>query len=84
MKLLSISIPNYNRIDRLEHLISNIAKNIAENKLENKVEICISDDCSSDNPEILVKKSNQNIQILIFAIDVIRLIWEWIIIFCKV
>ena len=50
MKLLSICIPNYNRLEKLENLLSNIAETILKNNLQEKVEICISDDCSKENP----------------------------------
>ena len=55
MKLLSICIPNYNRIEKLNHLVSKVINNIKKNNLYEKVEICISDDCSFIDPSQMVQ-----------------------------
>lgn len=53
MKLLSICIPNYNRIVELERLVREIAGQLIQYKLTEQVEVCISDDCSTENPETM-------------------------------
>ncbi len=55
MKLLSICIPNYNRIEKLNHLVSKVINNIKKNNLYEKVEICISDDCSFIDPSQMIQ-----------------------------
>lgn len=52
---LSVCIPNYNRIERLEILVRAVAAQIQGLKLENKIEICISDDCSPQKPDKVVE-----------------------------
>lgn len=63
MFFLAICVPNYNRLDKLKRLIEVSAEQIIQNSLETKVEICISDDCSPENPteiiEILQKRYPQ-------------------------
>ncbi|GFI22652.1 abequosyltransferase RfbV [Lachnospiraceae bacterium] len=54
MKLLSICIPNYNRIDKLERLLREAASQIIDKDLTKLVEICVSDDCSLINPQQLI------------------------------
>jgi len=55
---LSICIPTYNRAKHLQNCLQSI--NIAAKQLDGnlKVEICISDNCSSDSTEDVVKRSN--------------------------
>lgn len=55
---LSICIPTYNRENYLQNCLQSI--NIASQSLDNrlKVEICISDNCSSDETEAVVKNAN--------------------------
>lgn len=55
---LSICIPTYNRATHLQNCLQSI--NIAAQNLDErlKVEICISDNCSSDSTEAVVKNSN--------------------------
>lgn len=67
MKLLSVCIPNYNRIDKLERLILEVSRQIVNYSLEKKVQICISDDCSSENPYSVIeaiKKKYSGVDIL--------------------
>ena len=54
MKHLAICIPNYNRIDKLERLIDEVSNQIINNSLTNMVEVCISDDCSPQDPSELI------------------------------
>lgn len=56
MPLLSICIPNYNRVDLLQRLIEQCIQDICRNNLFDSVEICICDDCSIDNPKIAINK----------------------------
>ncbi len=56
MKYLSICIPNYNRIDKLEKLVKESIRQIEKYSLENDVEICVSDDCSAENPVKLINE----------------------------
>lgn len=51
---LSVCIPNYNRIERLEKLVRASASQILEFKLEKMIEICISDDCSPISPNFVI------------------------------
>lgn len=50
MKKLAICVPNYNRPEKLERLLFALAEQIRQNSLEDMVEICISDDCSLEDP----------------------------------
>ena len=59
---LSVCIPNYNRIERLEQLIQKIAGQIVKYQLEEKIEICVSDDCSSTDPVEVIKTVQKNFQ----------------------
>lgn len=54
MPLLSICVPNYNRVEKLKRLVESCINEIQENDLYEQVEICISDDCSSDNPQKVI------------------------------
>ena len=54
MKYLAICIPNYNRLEKLERLLLAVAGQILQYSLENMVEICVSDDCSLEDPTNLV------------------------------
>lgn len=53
---LSVCIPNYNRIERLEKLIRVTANQILRLQMEREIEICVSDDCSPTNPEPIITK----------------------------
>jgi len=55
MKILAICIPNYNRMEKLERLLREAAGQIIKGNLTRKVQICVSDDCSSENPAELIK-----------------------------
>lgn len=55
MSYLALCIPNYNRLEELKRLICASAEQIMQNALEKEVEICISDDCSPENPTQLVQ-----------------------------
>lgn len=67
MKLLAICIPNYNRIDKLERLVRESAVQITKARLTGLVQICISDDCSAENPDSVVsmlREENPQVEIL--------------------
>jgi glycosyltransferase involved in cell wall biosynthesis len=55
MKKLAICIPNYNRLEKLERLVTSCVGQILEHGLTNQVEICINDDCSTQKPDEMVK-----------------------------
>ncbi|MGL4508683.1 glycosyltransferase family 2 protein [Cetobacterium sp.] len=63
MKILSICIPTYNRIDELKKLLDSIEYEINCNKLESKVEICISDNGSTQRIEDMIKEKALNLNI---------------------
>lgn len=54
MPLLSICVPNYNRVEKLKRLVESCINEIQKNELYEQVEICISDDCSLDNPKKMI------------------------------
>lgn len=56
MKLLSICIPNYGRTKKLKRLICEISRQVIEGDLTKQIQICISDDCSPENPYNDVKE----------------------------
>lgn len=47
---LAIVIPNYERITELSRLLDEIAFQISNDNLQDEVEICVSDDCSKNDP----------------------------------
>lgn len=51
--LLSVCIPNYNRILKLKRLLISILEQITE-KISDEIEICVSDNCSDINPEKMI------------------------------
>lgn len=51
MKLLSICIPNYNRLNCLKELVGSIIDQINLFRLEEDIEVCVSDDYSTENPD---------------------------------
>ena len=54
-KTLSICIPTYNRAKYIDELLNSIENQITiENK--NQIEICISDNCSTDNTDDIISK----------------------------
>lgn len=67
--MLSICIPNFNRISFLNRLLSETIRQIDEDQLYEDVEICISDNASTDDIEGLVQKyihENPKINIVFF------------------
>ncbi len=60
--MLSVCIPNYNRIGQLEMLLRETAGQILSDHLENKVEICVSDDCSEEEPRDVIRKIKEEFQ----------------------
>lgn len=66
MKLLGICIPNYNRIPELKRLIAEITSQIRAYNLNKLVQLCISDDCSPEDPTEIIEeiiKENSDIDI---------------------
>lgn len=61
-KILSICIPTYNRSEKLDRLIQNIEQEI--NGIEDHIEICISDNCSTDNTEHIVNVWQKKLPII--------------------
>ena len=55
MRYLAICIPNYNRLEDLERLLFVAVGQIQQYSLEDTVEICVSDDCSPEDPTELVR-----------------------------
>lgn len=66
---LSVCIPNYDRMDRLDSLLRNLAGQITVNGLHEEIEICVSDDCSEADPVVIVKKIRE-------AFDTINIRYE--------
>lgn len=54
-KILTISIPTWNRGILLEKLLVNVTGQIGKHSLENKVEVLVSNNGSSDDTEAIVK-----------------------------
>lgn len=54
MKKLGISIPNYNRIKKLERLLLELINQILNCELTSTVQICVRDDCSVQDPTDLI------------------------------
>jgi glycosyltransferase involved in cell wall biosynthesis len=54
-KILTISIPTWNRAALLKELIDQLVKQILDYKLEDKIEILVSDNGSEDNTQIIMK-----------------------------
>jgi glycosyltransferase involved in cell wall biosynthesis len=53
-KTLSITIPTYNRAAALDRLLANLAEEIEPVRAD--VEICVSDNCSSDDTQRVLEK----------------------------
>lgn len=73
--LLSICIPNYNRINCLQRLLQESIKQISENQLEKTIQICINDDASTDNPTSMIEtiiKRNPKVKIVYKRNDINR------------
>lgn len=62
-KLLSICIPTYNREKFLDEAISSIISQDLDDEILNKLEICISDNASTDNTDILIDNWKKNSKI---------------------
>ncbi len=60
MKKLAISIPNYNRKNELNRLLQSIINQIKQSNLYEEVEICVSDDCSKEDPTDIIEKNCAN------------------------
>lgn len=56
MKKLAICIPNYNRAKELNRLLKTVAEQIVSNKLHESVEVCVSDDCSTENIQNVIEE----------------------------
>jgi len=52
--LLSICVPTYNRADKLDRMLSSLIPELSG--LEGKVEVCVSDNCSTDNTPHIIRK----------------------------
>ena len=60
--ILSICIPTYNRINQLDNCLNSIL--ISKKNVDNfNFEICISDNCSEEDPESIIKKYNKELTI---------------------
>lgn len=56
MKTLSVCIPNYDRLEKLGRLLREAAAQITDGNLEEHVQICVSDDCSPEDPIELIEE----------------------------
>ncbi len=61
MHKLSICIPTYNRAPYLQNCLNSIIKNKLNSNID--FQVCVSDNCSSDETELIVKKAQQSIEI---------------------
>ena len=60
--ILSICIPTYNRVNQLDNCLNSIL--ISKKKVDNfNFEICISDNCSEEDTESIIKKYNKELTI---------------------
>ena len=62
MFTLSICIPTFNRCNHLANCLNSIILNIGYNK--NNVQICVSDNCSTDETEAVVRHAQKKIDIV--------------------
>ena len=62
MFTLSICIPTFNRCNHLANCLNSIILNIGYNK--NNVQICVSDNCSTDETESVVRHAQKKIDIV--------------------
>jgi glycosyltransferase involved in cell wall biosynthesis len=53
--VLSICIPTYNRSQKLKRCLESVTDQINKYSLESKVELCISDNCYSDNTQEVIE-----------------------------
>lgn len=59
-KKLSISIPNYNRIEKLKLLVKEVLLQIRKYSLQKEVQLCISDDYSEEDPTAFIQEVIQD------------------------
>ncbi|RYY08369.1 MAG: glycosyltransferase family 2 protein [Sphingobacteriaceae bacterium] len=66
MKKIAICIPTYNRQLYLQECINSILSDVKSNNLNTQIEICISDNCSTDDTESMIStmSSQTNVQII--------------------
>ena len=55
-KLLTISIPSWNRAQLLDDLLNSLCNDLLKNNLENQIQILVSNNSSDDNTESIVSK----------------------------
>ena len=55
-KLLTISIPTWNRVKLLDELLNSLCSDLKKYKLENQIQILVSNNSSDDNTEQIVFK----------------------------
>ena len=58
---VSICIPTYNRADCLLNCLNSIILN--SSRFDNEVEVCVSDNCSTDHTEIVVRNAQEHLNI---------------------
>lgn len=56
VKKLAACIPNYNRPEKLKRLLEHLAAQIVSDDLADRVEICVSDDCSTEKPDEVIRQ----------------------------
>ncbi|MBH8565037.1 glycosyltransferase family 2 protein [Nostoc sp. CENA67] len=66
-KLLTIAIPTYNRAELLDKQLAWLAQSIKG--FESECEILVSDNCSTDNTQEVIKKWQQNLSNFTFKIN---------------
>jgi glycosyltransferase involved in cell wall biosynthesis len=54
-KILTIAIPTYNRASKIERLLRDLKKTLIDENLNDHVCIKVSDNCSNDNTESIIK-----------------------------
>lgn len=55
MRKLAVCVPNYNRAEKLDRLLKMTAGQIDQYGLNDEVEVCVSDDCSTENIPTIVE-----------------------------
>jgi glycosyltransferase involved in cell wall biosynthesis len=56
VKLLTISIPTWNRAKLLDQLLNELCTDLLQYGLENKIQLLVSNNASEDNTELIIKK----------------------------
>lgn len=56
MRKLAVCVPNYNRAEKLDRLLKMTAGQIDQYGFNDEVEICVSDDCSTENIQTIVER----------------------------